>query len=114
MPVSRPHDYALLTIGAACAAGGLYFMLVGFDLAPSPSKINGPLWLAICVGLVFLAGGAMVLVRADRANDLRRPPVLVQGFAERYIQHATPFGTEDWIDNGALADMGNLAVIVSR
>ena len=38
-------------------------MLVGFGLAPPPSRINGPLWLAICVGLVFLAGGVMVAVR---------------------------------------------------
>jgi acetyl-CoA C-acetyltransferase len=36
--------------------------------------------------------------------------VLVQGFAERYIQHATPFGTDDWIDNGVLAEMGRLAL----
>jgi hypothetical protein len=60
---SRPHDRALLAIGAVCAAGGIYFVLVGFGLAPPPSRINGPLWLSICVGLVFLAGGVMVLVR---------------------------------------------------
>jgi hypothetical protein len=60
---ARAHDWRLLAIGAACAAGGVYFVLVGFGLAPPPSKINGPLWLSICVGLVFLAGGVMVLVR---------------------------------------------------
>jgi uncharacterized membrane protein YedE/YeeE len=41
----------------------VYFILVGFGLTPPPSKINGPMWLSTCVGLVFLAGGAMVLVR---------------------------------------------------
>jgi len=59
----RPHDRQLLTIGAVCAAGGVYFVLVGCGLAPSPGKINGPQWLAACIGLVFLAGGVMVLVR---------------------------------------------------
>jgi acetyl-CoA acetyltransferase len=56
------------------------------------------------------SAGAMVLVRAERAHDLRRPPVLVRGFAERYIQHTTPFGTDDWIDNGMLAEVGRLAL----
>jgi hypothetical protein len=62
-PSSRPHDRSLLTIGAACAAGGIYFVLAGIGLVPPPSKINGPLWLSACLGLVFLAGGVMVLVR---------------------------------------------------
>ena len=52
----------------------------------------------------------MGLVRSERARDLPRPPVLVQGFAECYLQHATPFGTDDWIDNGVLAEMGRLAL----
>ena len=60
---SRAHDRGLLAIGAVCAGGGLYFIVVGFGLAPPPSKINGPLWLSACLGLVFLAGGVMVLVR---------------------------------------------------
>ena len=60
---TRAHDRSLLTIGAACAAGGLYFVLVGLGLMPPPSPIHGPQWLAACVGLVFIAGGIMVLVR---------------------------------------------------
>ena len=52
----------------------------------------------------------MVLVRAERARDLPRKPVLVQGFAERYIHHSTPFGMDDWIDNGVLAEVGRLAL----
>jgi hypothetical protein len=58
---SRPHDRSLLTIGAVCAAGGVYFVLVGFGVAPPPSRINGPLWLWICVG--FLTGGVMLAAR---------------------------------------------------
>jgi acetyl-CoA acetyltransferase len=56
------------------------------------------------------SAGAMVLVSAERARQLPRPPVLVQGFAERYLQHATPFGSDDWLDNGALAECGRLAL----
>ena len=56
------------------------------------------------------SAGAVGLVRSEHARDLPRPPVLVQGFAERYLQHATPFGTDDWIDNGVLAEMGRLAL----
>jgi uncharacterized membrane protein YedE/YeeE len=63
VPSSRVHDRQLLAIGAVCAAGGVYFILVGLGLMPPPSKINGPRWLSSCLGLVFLAGGAMVLVR---------------------------------------------------
>ena len=63
MAGQRTHDRQLLTIGAVCAAGGVYFVAVGLGLAPSPGKINGPQWLAACIGLVFLAGGVMVLVR---------------------------------------------------
>lgn len=54
--------------------------------------------------------GAIVLVRAERARDLPRQPVLIRGFAERYIQHATPFGTHDWLENGWLAQLGDLAL----
>jgi len=56
------------------------------------------------------SAGALVLLRTDRARDLPRKPVLVRGFAEQYLQHATPFGTDDWIDNGVLADVGRLAL----
>ena len=61
--MARSHDPQLLAIGTVCAAGGIYFVLVGCGLAPPPSKLNGPQWLATCIGLVFLAGGVMVLVR---------------------------------------------------
>jgi hypothetical protein len=89
VPSSRVHDRQLLTIGAVCAAGGVYFILVGFGLAPPPSKINGPMWLSSCVGLVFLAGGAMVLVRGwlgvpdsqDLPDDAPRALIALQWIA---------------------------------
>jgi hypothetical protein len=86
---SPPHDRGLLTIGAACTAGGIYFVLVGFGLTPPPSRINGPLWLAICIGLVFLAGGVSVLVRGwlavpdaqDLPDDAPRALIAAQWIA---------------------------------
>jgi hypothetical protein len=89
VPGSRVHDRQLLAIGAVCAAGGVYFILVGLGLAPPPSKINGPMWLSSCVGLVFLAGGAMVLVRGwlgvpdsqDLPDDAPRTLIALQWIA---------------------------------
>jgi acetyl-CoA C-acetyltransferase len=78
------------------------------DYLASPLVADPLRKLDICQ--VTDSAGAMVLVRAERARDLPSPPVLVRGFAEQYIQHATPFGTEDWIDNGVLAEMGRLAL----
>jgi hypothetical protein len=86
---SRVHDRQLLAIGAVCAAGGIYFILVGLSLMPPPGKINGPMWLSTCVGLVFFAGGAMVLVRGwlgvadsqDLPADAPRALVAVQWLA---------------------------------
>jgi acetyl-CoA acetyltransferase len=78
------------------------------DYLASPLVADPLRKLDICQ--VTDSAGAIVLVRAERARDLRRPPVLVQGFADRYMHHVTPFGTEDWLDNGVLAEMGRLAL----
>lgn len=48
--------------------------------------------------LVTDGGGALVIVAADRARDLRNKPVYVQGIAESYSHHYTPFNTGDWLD----------------
>lgn len=78
------------------------------DYLASPLVADPLRKLDICQ--VTDCGGAMVLVRADRARHLRHKPVLVRGFADSYVQHATPFGMDDWIDNGLLAAMGRLAL----
>ena len=72
---ARKHDWSLLAIGALAGGGGFYFALVGLGLTPSPSRINGPDWLALAAGLVFLAAGTSVLVRGwlavpDRQSNL--------------------------------------------
>ncbi len=73
----RKTDRTLLAIGVTFGGGGLYFMLVGLGLAPSPSTLYGPNWIALVVGLVFFAAGLSVSVRgflgvADSQPDL--PP----------------------------------------
>jgi hypothetical protein len=62
-PAPRKRDRMLLAIGAVFAGAGVYFMLVGLALAPSPSKLYAPTWVALAVGLVFFAAGLSVTVR---------------------------------------------------
>ena len=61
--VTKPFGFKMLGIGALAAAGGLYFVLVGFGLLPEPSPLNRPPWLSIFAGLVFLLGGMSVALR---------------------------------------------------
>jgi hypothetical protein len=60
-------------IGAIAAAGGFYFVLVGFGLLPvpgGPRNLHGPLWIVLLIGLVFfLAGAAIFLQAIGRANE---------------------------------------------
>ncbi|QIL81575.1 thiolase [Diaphorobacter sp. HDW4A] len=53
--------------------------------------------------LVTDGGGALVVVSAERARALRSKPVYVQGIAETYAHHYTPFNTDDWLDTGVAA-----------
>ncbi|SDM05786.1 acetyl-CoA C-acetyltransferase [Oryzisolibacter propanilivorax] len=53
--------------------------------------------------LVTDGGGAMVVVAAERARDLRAKPVYVLGAAESHVHHYTPFNTDDWLDTGVAA-----------
>ena len=50
--------------------------------------------------LVTDGGGALVVVSAARARDLRSKPVYVLGAAETHAHHYTPFNTGDWLDTG--------------
>jgi hypothetical protein len=59
-------------IGALAAAAGVYFMLVGFGLLPTPGgprNLHAPLWIVLLVGVVFFLAGAAVFLQAiGRAN----------------------------------------------
>ncbi len=59
----RPHDWRLIAAGTAGCAAGIYFVLVGLGALPPPSRIDGPLWIAGCVGLVLFAPSVTALVR---------------------------------------------------
>lgn len=68
-------SWSLIALGMLTAAAGVYFGLVGLETLPPPSRINGPMWLSLFVGLVFFAGGVSVIVSGatgayDRSGDL--------------------------------------------
>jgi hypothetical protein len=72
---SSAPDRSLIAIGILTAVAGLYFALVGIEALPPPSRINGPIWLSLFVGVVFLATGISVIVRGlsgadDRSSSL--------------------------------------------
>ena len=69
------RDWKLAAIGVAVAAFGIYFGLVGFELVPPPSRINGPIWIALAIALIFAPTGLSLIVRAlsgtgDDSSDL--------------------------------------------
>jgi hypothetical protein len=68
-------SWALIGIGVLTSATGVYFGLVGLETVPPPSSINGPLWLALCVAVVFSAAGVSLIVSGatgayDRSGEL--------------------------------------------
>ncbi len=77
-------DRTTLAIGGVTGAFGFYLCLVGFGLVPQPSRINGPLWLAVFAGLAFLCAGVSVIVRGllcldDNTSELpRNTPLWMQ------------------------------------
>jgi hypothetical protein len=69
----------MLLIGTACAGAGLYFMLVGAGELPvpgGPGNLHAPLWIVVCAGLVFILGGAALLLQGlGKANaNAEMPP----------------------------------------
>ena len=68
-------SWSLIALGMLTTAAGAYFGLVGFETLPPPSRINGPIWISLFVGLVFFAGGVSVIVSGatgayDSSGDL--------------------------------------------
>jgi hypothetical protein len=54
----------LIGLGIACAAGGGYFVLVGFGLLPPPGDTSAPAAVVVAAGLAFLFAGLTCVVRA--------------------------------------------------
>lgn len=67
------RDWTTIGLGALTAAIGLYYCVAGLGFFASLQKANGPGWIGLVVGLVFLAGGLAVIlrgvVRADDKSD---------------------------------------------
>lgn len=70
------NNRTTLAIGAVTGAFGFYLCLVGLEIAPPPSRINGPVWLATAAGLAFLCAGVSVTVRGLLCmdDDMRELP----------------------------------------
>jgi acetyl-CoA acetyltransferase len=58
--------------------------------------------------------GAMILTSVARAHDLKRKPVLVQGFADSHRHHMTPFAVTDWLDQQPLRGLADEALAMAR
>lgn len=71
------------------------------DVMASP-LVAAPLRQRDCC-LVTDGGGALIVTRADIARTLAKPAVYVQGIAESFSHHYTPFELEDWLDTGVAA-----------
>ena len=68
-------SWPLAGLGVLLAGAGIYFGLVGLELAPPPSRINGPIWLSLFIGVVFFSAGIALIVSGatgayDRAGEL--------------------------------------------
>ena len=67
----------LVGLGIACAAGGVYFMLVGLGVLPEPgdTTAHAPAAIIVAAGLAFVFAGLTCVVRAkagmsDRQDDV--------------------------------------------
>jgi hypothetical protein len=76
----------VLFVGAVALAAGLYFMLVGFGVAPAPGRTNAPRWLVFACGLAFALGGLGVIL--PRAAGLDATGHELPATSPRWLQVA--------------------------
>jgi hypothetical protein len=76
MSVADKASHAdLIGLGIACAAGGVYFMLVGLGVLPEPGDTHAPAAIIVAAGLAFVFAGLTCVVRAkagmsDQQDDV--------------------------------------------
>jgi hypothetical protein len=69
MRSSRPSDRAHPVWGWFCIVLGLYAVAIAAELLPADAAaLQAPMWVIFLCGLVFLLGGAMMLI--DRNSKL--------------------------------------------
>ncbi|SHH64251.1 acetyl-CoA acetyltransferase [Pollutimonas bauzanensis] len=71
------------------------------DVLSSP-MIADPLRVRDCC-LVTDGGGALVMTRAHTAHAWSKPPIYIEGVAETFSHHYTPFDIPDWLETGVRA-----------
>jgi hypothetical protein len=118
-----------IVIGTGIAAIGAYFLLVGVGALPLPSELHGPMWLVLCVGLVFLLAGVAVMVQgfgrgneqgelaADAAPWLRAAQYLCVGVifaAFAAIASWIAFGPGERSFSGTLPMVGAIGAFIGR
>jgi hypothetical protein len=75
-PLSRG---AAIGLGAIVTAVGFYFVLVGLNVLPPPSKANAPMWVVVLAGLCFLLGGLGVVLPAAVTGEVTNDGTLPAG-----------------------------------
>ena len=93
-----PSRWEVITVGAICAAFGVYFVLASLGFAPLSGKVYAPMWILLLAGLCFLFGGLAVLIPAAVTGEVRADGEL-------------PAGTPAWLR--ILQYIFGLAILVS-
>jgi hypothetical protein len=60
---AEKFDKTTAAIGAVFAAAGFYFVLAALGIVPPPGDANGPLWLVLAAGFVFMFAGCAVILQ---------------------------------------------------
>lgn len=92
-------DKTGLAIGVGSIAFGTYLSMVGAGIVPPPGAraSDGPPWLVVAAGLVFLVSGVLLAIRASLAME----------DGETELPRRAPF----WLRLGY--DLGGLTIVVA-
>jgi hypothetical protein len=96
-----------VAIGLACAGMGVFVMLMAFGVIGRGSLDDAPPWVGVCAGLVFVLGGAAVIVGYAIADGAAPDGDLPPG---------TPFGirlAQYLLGLGIVASLASIATWVA-